>query len=222
MPGVSTASQPRCAGLLLAAGEGRRLGTPKALVCLQGRSLLERGLAVLRSGGCDPVLAVVGAGAERIRTGCRARHADDAPPTGPARPAELVDNPEWAQGMGSSLRAGLAALAGRAEAVVVALVDQPLVEPAAVARLRQAWTEQAAAVVVATYRGVPRNPVLLDVSVWELAAEAATGDRGARDLVRGRPDLVVEVACDDVGRPDDIDTPADLALVEQHLGGVRP
>ncbi|GLZ10558.1 4-diphosphocytidyl-2C-methyl-D-erythritol synthase [Actinomadura sp. NBRC 104425] len=190
------------AGLLLAAGAGRRLGRPKALVEVAGERLVDRGVRVLLEGGCAPVLVVTGA----------------APVE--AAGAVAVPNPGWRTGMGSSLRAGLAALPPDAPAVVVALVDQPRVGAAAVRRLVEAY-RAGARVAVATYGGAPRNPVLIAREHFADAAAAAVGDRGARAFLRARPDLVTPVACDDVAAPDDIDTPADLAAFLRRPGGAR-
>ena len=187
------------AGVLLAAGEGSRFGRPKALVELNGQTLAERGVDLLRAGGARPILVVTG-----------------------AVPIELdgtdaVYNPEWRTGMGSSLRAALQALSGVANgtdvgAVVVALADQPLVGAEAVARLIAAYRD-GASVAVAAYGGQPRNPVLLAREHWAEVAATATGDQGARTFLRARPNLVTLVECGDTGRPDDIDTPADLARI---------
>jgi CTP:molybdopterin cytidylyltransferase MocA len=199
------------AGVLLAAGEGSRFGQPKALVELNGQTLAERGVGLLRAGGADPILVVTG-----------------------AAPLELdgtltVDNPQWRTGMGSSLRAALQALteADRGPdrgpdigpdigpgigAVVVALADQPLVGAEAVARLIAAY-RGGASVAVAAYDGQPRNPVLLAREHWPEVIATATGDQGARTFLRTRPELVTLVECGDTGRPDDIDTPADLARI---------
>ena len=257
----------RVAGVLLAAGEGSRFGQPKALVELNGQTLAERGVNLLRSGGADPILVVVG-----------------------AAPVELdgthtVYNPQWRTGMGSSLRAALQALVGSAAtsasagtaeattaepgtaeattaepgtaeadsgsdagvgtgtgsgsdagvgtgtgtgsdagvatgtgfgrdvgAVVVALADQPLVGAEAVARLIAAYRD-GATVAVAAYDGQARNPVLLARECWADVIAMATGDQGARTFLRARPNLVTAVECGDTGRPDDIDTPADLARI---------
>ena len=181
------------AGLLLAAGAGRRMGGPKALVELDGEPLVRRGIRLLAQGGCDPVTVVVGASADRVRPLCDG--------------ATVVEAADWATGMAASLRAGLAAL--DADACVVALVDQPLVTAAAVERLRAAHAGGAVA-AVATYDGRPRNPVLLDRTTWAGVAEAASGDDGARTWLRAHPDLVTAVDCTDVGAPDDLDTPQDL------------
>lgn len=184
-------------GLLLAAGGGSRFGGPKALVRFAGELLVERGAGVLAAAGCDPVVVVLGAGADDVR---RTAHLS----------ATLVDNPRWVEGIGTSLQAGLTALAGRADAAVVALADQPHVGAALVGRLVAAWRDGAVA-AVAAYDGQPRNPVLLDASIWDEVAALADGDAGARVWLRRHPDRVVLVACEDLGSESDIDTPADLA-----------
>jgi CTP:molybdopterin cytidylyltransferase MocA len=187
------------AGLLLAAGAGRRFGGPKALVRLGDELLVSRGVRLLREGGCDPVVVVLGASAADVRA------AVDLP--------DVVVADDWATGMGASLRAGLAALRqGPAAACVVALADQPLVGSAAVERLRAAYADGAVA-AVATYDALPRNPVLLARSTWDAVAEAAVGDAGARGWLRGNPEQVTEVPCDGTGSPYDVDTPDDLATL---------
>ena len=183
------------AGILLAAGEGSRLGRPKALVELGGQTLAERGIALLRAGGADPVLVVTGAAAVEI-DGARAVH-----------------NPDWRSGMGSSLAAGLRALDETGPgAAVIALADQPLVGAEAVRRLIAAY-QAGASVAVAAYAGKPRNPVLIAREHWAAVTELAAGDTGARPFLRARPDLVTLVECGDTGSPDDVDTPEDLARV---------
>lgn len=187
------------AGVLLAAGSGSRFGRPKALVELNGQTLAERGVDLLRAGGADPILVVTG-----------------------AVPLDLggtltVDNPQWRTGMGSSLRAALQVLTQTGAgadvgAVVVALADQPLVGPGAVTRLIAAYRD-GATVAVAAYDGRPRNPVLLAREHWPEVIATATGDQGARTFLRTRPELVTLVECGDTGRADDIDTPADLARI---------
>ncbi|MEU4397531.1 nucleotidyltransferase family protein [Micromonospora orduensis] len=182
------------AGLLLAAGAGRRYGRPKALVEFDGESLVRRAVRLLSDGGCAPVHVVLGAGADEV---------PDLPGAVPVR------HDGWADGLGSSLRRGLASLGGDVPAAVVALVDQPLLSPVAVRRVRAAHAG-GAVVAVATYAGRPGHPVLLGREAWPLLDRYAVGERGARDLLRDHPDLVVEVPCDDVGSPADVDTPADL------------
>jgi len=190
------------AGVLLAAGEGSRFGRPKALVELDGQTLAERGVAMLRTGGADPVLIVTGAAQVELAAELRVR---------------TVYNGEWRTGMGSSLRAALRALTElevgpEVGAAVVALADQPLVGAEAVGRLIAAY-QAGAGVAVAAYGGKPRNPVLLAREHWPEVVASATGDQGARAFLRARPELVTLVECGDTGRPDDIDTPADLEQI---------
>jgi CTP:molybdopterin cytidylyltransferase MocA len=190
------------AGLILAAGAGRRLGGPKALVSLHGELLVERAVRTVTNGGCDPVLVVLGSHADEVLA-----RAD----LGTAR-VVLADN--WSEGMGASLRAGLeAAEAMDCKAVAVTLVDQPLVSAAALRRLSDAWRAGAVA-AVATYDRQPRNPVVLDRSIWAEVSATAVGDVGARGWLRHHSDQVVEVACDDIGDPADIDTETDLNAME--------
>jgi nicotine blue oxidoreductase len=186
---------------VLAAGGGRRLGQPKALLRVAGELLVERACRVLVEGGCGPLVVVLGAAAAQVRAAARL-------PAG----AVVVENPDWPTGMASSLRAGLAALPATAGAVVIGLVDQPLVHPAAVRRLAAAWQAGALA-AVASYGGQPRNPVLLARPVLADVGATVSGDRGARDWLRRHPELTRLVPCDDVGDPVDIDTPADLAAL---------
>jgi CTP:molybdopterin cytidylyltransferase MocA len=190
------------AGLLLAAGGGRRFGGPKALIEHDGELLVERGVRLLVGGGCSPVVAVIGAAAEEVGRRARLEHAT------------VVVNSGWGEGIGSSLRAGLQHLdtVPAVGSVVVALCDMPLVGPDVIDRLVAAWRNGSPA-AVAAYDGEPRNPVLIDRSLWADVTRAARGDVGARGFLRAHPELVTTVECADVASAVDIDTPDDLALL---------
>jgi nicotine blue oxidoreductase len=184
----------RVAGILLAAGQGSRLGRPKALVEIGGQPLAARGAALLSDGGAAPVVVVTGAVAVDLIG------------------VIIVHNPRWRSGMGSSLAAGLATVPDACDAAVIALVDQPLVAPEAVRRLIAAH-QAGASVAVAAYDGQPRNPVLVSREHWADVTALAVGDAGARPFLRAHPELVTQVECGDTGRPDDIDTRADLERI---------
>jgi CTP:molybdopterin cytidylyltransferase MocA len=179
-------------GLLLAASGGPRFGGPKALARLDGERLVDRAVRTLRAGGLVDVLVVSGA----------------APL--PDVDAVEVPNPSWREGMGSSLRAGLAAAAdGGWLASVVLLVDTPWVGPGAVARLLAATRPETVA-AQATYAGAAGHPVLLARPVWADVAASAVGDRGARSWLAANPGLVLAVPADGTGDPRDVDRPEDL------------
>ena len=182
------------AGVLLAAGAGRRFGMPKALVRHRGRLFVETAAEVLREAGCDPVIVVLGASAEHARVSA------ELPGT------TVIDNPDWASGMGSSLRVGLAALPDDVLAAVILPVDTPGVTAAAVRRV----AEHAApgALARATYDGQPGHPVLIGRDHWAAVSASATGDQGAREYLRTHS--VTEVPCADIAEGLDVDTPADL------------
>ncbi|MYR40834.1 nucleotidyltransferase family protein [Streptomyces sp. SID5910] len=196
-------AEDEVAGLLLAAGGGRRLGgRPKALLPHRGRPLVEHAIAALHAAGCARVHVVLGARAEDVR----ARAALDG--------CVVVDNPEWERGMGSSLRAGLNSLTGTgAGAVLVSLVDQPGIGAEAMARVRAAHRGRNS-LAAAAYAGVRGHPVLLGAAHWAGVSATATGDRGARAYLREHESEITLVECGDVARPYDVDTPADLRHLE--------
>ncbi|MFF6994368.1 NTP transferase domain-containing protein [Streptomyces sp. NPDC008313] len=198
-----TENEDQVVGLLLAAGGGRRLGgRPKALLSHRGRPLVEHAAGILREGGCGRVHVVLGARSGDVRAraelpGC-----------------VLVDNPRWEEGMGSSLRAGLASLAGTgARAALVSLVDQPGIGPEAVARVLAGY-ESSESLVSAAYDGKRGHPVLFGSAHWAGIAGSADGDRGARAYLAAHDDAITLVECGDVAQPYDIDTAADLARLE--------
>lgn len=172
------------AGLVLAAGEGRRFGGPKAPVVIDGERLVDRAVRVLREGGCDPVYVVLGAWLGDV---------DDA---------IVVANPDWPEGMGSSLRAGLTALEhAPVDAAVVTLVDLPGLTAAAVRRLVDADSGIAAA----TYDGERGHPVRFGRDHWEGVAASTHGDAGARDYLRAHADEIHLIEVGDVASGEDLD-----------------
>lgn len=179
-------------GLLLAAGAGRRMGLPKALMRDDdGTSWLQRSLAALRDGGCSEVTVVLGARASEARD-----LLDES--------VAVVDAQDWADGMGASLRTGLRALESRREDVaLISLVDLPDVGADVVARLREAAVGNGT-LARATYDAVPGHPVLLGRDHWVGVMESAVGDRGARGYLADREVHLVE--CRDLATGRDQDT----------------
>ncbi|MFQ6173066.1 NTP transferase domain-containing protein [Oryzobacter sp. R7] len=186
--------------LVLAAGAGRRMGGPKALVRPRpgAPTLLEAAVGRVRAAGCDEVVVVVGAEASAA--------GDVARATG----ARVVEATGWDEGMGASLRAGLDALtsgAEDAEVALVTLVDLPDVGPDVLARVLDA-ADGPATLARATYAGTPGHPVLLGRHHWAPVRDSATGDRGAREYLRVTDHRLVE--CGDLATGRDVDTVDDL------------
>jgi molybdenum cofactor cytidylyltransferase len=200
---TSTAAAPAISagagvvGLVLAAGAARRFGSPKQLALLDGRPLLEHALAAMAAAtAVERVVVVLGAHADAILAGVD-RHG-----------AEPVICPDWEEGQAASLRAGVAAVADRAAAVVVTLGDQPAIEVAAIDRVVAA-RDGVSDAVRASYDGRPGHPVLLERSLFGAVA-TLRGDEGARGLLAGA--VVSVVACDGLGSDADVDTVAELRL----------
>ncbi|MDP8958511.1 MAG: nucleotidyltransferase family protein [Actinomycetota bacterium] len=196
--------------LLLAAGGSRRFGEAKQLVDWGGRPLLRHVLEQVRSWPVDQVVVVLGHRVEEILDRV---DLDDT---------TVVVNPEWETGLASSLRVGLAALERdpRAEAAIIALGDQPEVDPGVVRRLVEAYRRRGRWAVVPKYRYVRANPVLVDRALWTRLM-SLRGDDGARQLLQAHPEWVEEVWVDRLP-PRDVDTPGDLADLRPSIRGRRP
>jgi molybdenum cofactor cytidylyltransferase len=195
----------RVSAIVLAAGGGSRFGGGKLLAELGGRPIIEAVFDNLRGAPVDEIIAIVGADAQRLREVCE-RYG-----------VRTVANEEWERGQSTSVLAGLRACGG--EAAVVLLGDQPFIGAEAVGRLVAAFAK-GAKVAVATYGGKRRNPVLFSREVWPLLEAELAGDEGARSVLRRHPGLVVEVPCEGVGDPTDVDTREDLRRLEKMRGTV--
>jgi molybdenum cofactor cytidylyltransferase len=187
---------------ILAAGRGSRLGgdDAKPLVVLRDRPLVTWALDAAVGSALHPIWLV---------TGYRGSDVRAAAPQG----VDVVHNRHWRQGIASSLKAALEAIAPYAEvtAVCVGLADQPQVGSEAYRRLAAAHAE-GAELAVATYDGVRGNPVLLARSLWS-EANQLEGDVGARQLMKNHD--VVEVPCESTGSAVDVDTPEDLEQLNE-------
>jgi nicotine blue oxidoreductase len=173
------------AGLVLAAGEGKRFGGPKAPFEYHGERLVDRAVRILHEGGCTKVFVVLGAWVGEVAN------------------AEVLENPQWATGMGSSLKTGLTHLNHESEfdEVVVSLVDLPGLTSDAVARIVQA----PGVITVGTYDGKRGHPVKFQRSTWLELAASAHGDQGARDYIAGHPDEITLVEIGDLATGEDMD-----------------
>jgi molybdenum cofactor cytidylyltransferase len=200
--------RPIIDGILLAAGESRRMGFPKPLLKVGSETFLARSLrsmlAVARS-----VVVVTGAHRERVMA------AVPATPT-----VRVVHNPEFLLGQISSLRAAIREMAPDVDAALVHLADHPLVQPATFRAVADKFDPMGASILIVRHGGHRGHPVLFAKAAFpELLA--APDDQGARFVVNADPGRVAYVDVDDPGVGLDLDTPEDLKRAGLSLPGVE-
>jgi molybdenum cofactor cytidylyltransferase len=174
------------AGVLLAAGAGRRYGKPKVLV----EGWLDTAVGALRDGGCDEVILVLGA-------------AEVAAPTG----VTAITEPHWQEGLSASVRAGLAHVDRmHADYAVLHVIDTPDVGAAVVARVLGRALASPSGLARAHFGERPGHPVVIARRHWPDVLARISGDQGAGAYLRTRPDVEI-VDCSDLAGGQDIDEP---------------
>jgi molybdenum cofactor cytidylyltransferase len=185
----------RVGAVILAAGEARRFGSQKLLAPFEGRALVEHVIAAANESSLADVVVVVGADADQVARVAMGR-------------ARVVENPDYAAGLSSSIKAGLNALANDIDAAVVLLGDVPGVTAALIEALIAKHKETGNAAVVSRWNGRRSPPALLHRELFE-AAMVLRGDVGMRDALAGRDDVAVVDVKPDLGALGDVDTPED-------------
>ncbi len=183
--------------IVLAAGTSSRMGRPKPLIRVRGRPLLEHVLTTIRNSSVGQTVVVLGHEADRIQ--------EDIP----LDDVTVVLNRDYAEGMSTSIKAGLRALDSGTEAAFVVLADQPFVSPSTLDTLSHRWTESDAKILIPTFRGVRGNPVLLDLSLSH-DLQSISGDQGCRGIFGHHQDDILEVPVDDPSILLDLDTKTQL------------
>ena len=194
--------------VLLAAGSGSRMGTrPKSLLELGGVPLIRRQLIALSGAGVDEVVVVLG------------HHAELIEPAVQAFPVTVVRNPRPDDGQVSSQRIGLAALAGKLDAVIVALADQPLINAQDLTALIGAWKKrpEGASVVYPEVAGERGNPVMFSAEVREQIL-AGGANVGCRQWQAAHADAVAPFVTDNRRYKVDLDTLEDVERFQRETG----
>ncbi len=194
------------AAVILAAGQSRRMGRPKQLVRVAGKTLLEHTIANVGATGVHEIALVLGAGADEIRNQLMLKGV------------KVVVNPEFQQGMGTSIGAGLRALSPTATAALIVLADQPFVQPATLDQLIACYAKEKPQIVIPVFKGFRGNPVLLDRSVFP-EVMGLTGDVGCRAIFGEHTQGIHKLAVDDVGVLLDADTTEDVEELENYMTG---
>ncbi len=189
----------RTAGMIIAAGGGRRIGGPEALLCQGEKPLVSTMIDTMTAAGCEQIVVVLGAAADQVQE------------TADLTRATVVVNQAWGTGVGSSIKAGLAAIDDDAiEAVVVVPVDMPGLTAAAVQRV--AALPYPDVLVCATYGGLRGYPMLFGRRHWSGIATLASADVGARPYLLAHKDQIVDISCDTVADGSRVDSPELVAL----------
>jgi molybdenum cofactor cytidylyltransferase len=189
----------RVAAIVLAAGQSRRMGSNKMMADIVGVPMISRAVDAALASKASPVVVVTGHEAERVRAALSDRNVT------------FAHNPHYAEGLSTSLRAGLDALPADIDGAIIALGDMPSVTPAHLDRLIAAFDpDGGAAICVPTFNGKRGNPVLWAKAYFPEMREVA-GDVGARHLIGAHGEDIREVAMPDTGVLEDLDTPAALA-----------
>ena len=183
--------------VILAAGTSSRMGQAKQLLALGESTVLAHTLAHVRAAALHEIILVLGASAESIRRRLPSPHE-----------LKIVVNPDYQQGIASSLRTGLTAVDSSSDAALIILGDQPFLRPQTLDRIVDEYRRSQAQIVIPMYQGQRGNPVLLDRSVF---AEVMTleGDVGSRAIFANHLDGIVNVEVEDKGILLDLDEPAD-------------
>jgi molybdenum cofactor cytidylyltransferase len=195
--------------IVLAAGGSVRMGTPKPLVPINGRALLDYVLQAVRSSQVDDVVVVLGHEADRVR---RAVSLDGA---------RAIVNDAYGEGMSTSIRAGVRAADPESDAFLIVLGDQPFVASKTLDDLIAGRQKSRAKILIPTYQGHRGNPVLLDRSLSS-EMQDITGDQGCRALFDRHLDGILEVPVDDPGILVDLDTLEQVSRAEEAVRAGRP
>ena len=195
------------AGVLLAAGMSTRMGNNKLFVELEGKSLLRRAVETARDAGLLPILVVLGHERDRARNELA------------GLPCQLVENPDYARGMNTSLRAGIAAVPESADAAVVMLADMPFVSAAMIRALVERFRSASAPLALSLYDGVIAPPTLYGRALFP-EIDALDGDGCGKRIIQQHRGQAIEVSWPAQALTD-LDLPEDVQRVRSLLGDAQ-
>lgn len=200
-----TARPEECSvgAIILAAGQARRMGELKQLLPWRGSTIIERVVDCVIASGLAEIIVVVGHRASEVSQKLA------------GKPIKIVVNPDYYQGISSSLIFGLKALGEKCQGYMVVLGDQPALEAPTLCRLVEAFSQHPA-IVVPIYQGRRGHPVIFP-SRYRGELMALMGDRGARSVVESHPDDIIEIEVDTDSIVQDVDDREDYQSLHSRL-----
>ena len=193
------------AGIILAAGASRRMGQPKQLLPLAGKPMVWHVATAACQSSLDAVFLVTGAGADAVRTAVK------------ELPLTCIQNENWEAGQSGSVTTGLKELAPDTKAVMFLLADQPLITPELIDALINAYHRSTQSIICPCHAGQRGNPVLFGYREWKSSLCQLSGDQGARQIIAGHPEALLQVPVDSAKFFWDVDTEADYQRVSNEL-----
>jgi molybdenum cofactor cytidylyltransferase len=188
--------------VVLAAGMSRRMGTPKQLLRIDGKTILEHTLENVSASKVSEIVLVLGHAAESVEKEISRDRI------------RVARNLDYQQGMGTSLRTGLAALNADTSAALIVLADQPFVRPDTLNQLITCHQKLKPQIIIPLYKGFRGNPVLLDRSVFPELKELS-GDVGCRAIFGSHTENICKLPVEDMGILLDIDSPEEYQKLEK-------
>ena len=192
-------------GIILAAGDSSRMGTPKALLDYNGKNFLETICTNMRAAGIYDITVVLGT------------HAEEIQKNWPGNCETVLINPKPADGQISSLKLALQNMPKYAKTAIMALVDQPMVPDTVYKDLVDAWQKTPGGIIIPRHNGKRGHPIVLDSAVWPLCFEAPL-DKGLHWVTHHEKVTVTDLDVADVTVIQDIDTPKQYELL---IGGKK-
>jgi molybdenum cofactor cytidylyltransferase len=200
-------SMRKIGAVILAAGMSRRMGVPKLLLDFRGKPLFLYSVECAIHSQMNPILIVAGEHVQLLQ-----EHSKDLP-------VEIARNPDYTEGMATSLKLGIEAMDGRVDALMVFLADQPFVPPLLIKQLIHTYTvcrSNGIRIVRPQYSGLPGHPVLIDAELFTEFSDLQ-GDEGGRSIIKRHAEKLKVIPAENPLWGADIDTPDDLKKIETYF-----
>jgi len=190
-------------GVILAAGQGRRMGKAKQLLLLGGKSMVWHVATTACQSALDEVIVMTGAYEQAVT------HAlQDLP-------LRIIYNADWALGQSTSVKKAVQSITAERQAVIFLLADQPLIDSSLINEIIKVYDATNASVIIPRWRNKPGNPVLFDLEAWRSALLQLTGDEGARQIIRNNQERIHYIELLDEQSLFDVDTPAEYEMMRR-------